>query len=98
MSVVFDRRFGFLNKALSTPVARGTIVMSKILQSVGRSLVQSAIILGIAVLLGMDTSHFTVLGIAGTFVAIFLDGNGVISVVHIAGFKISRLANTNSNS
>src|SRR5208337_786508 len=23
MSVVFDRRFGFLNKALSTPVARG---------------------------------------------------------------------------
>ena len=25
MSVVFDRRFGFLNKALSTPVARGSI-------------------------------------------------------------------------
>lgn len=77
MSVVFDRRFGFLNKALSTPVARGTIVMSKILQSVGRSLVQSAIILGIAVLLGMDTSHFTVLGIAGTFAAIFLMGMGL---------------------
>ena len=34
MSVVFDRRFGFLNKALSTPVARGSIVMGKILQSV----------------------------------------------------------------
>ncbi len=77
MSVVFDRRFGFLNKALSTPVARGAIVMGKILQSVGRSLVQSAIILVIAVVLGMDTAHFTPLGIAGTFVAIFLMGTGL---------------------
>jgi len=77
MSVVFDRRFGFLNKALSTPVARGAIVMGKVLQSVGRSLVQSAIILVIAVLLGMDTSHFTVQGIVGTFFVIFLMGIGL---------------------
>lgn len=77
MSVVFDRRFGFLNKALSTPVARGAIVMGKVLQSVGRSLVQAAIILGIAVLLGMDTTHFTVLGIVGVFSVIFLTGMGL---------------------
>ena len=77
MSVVFDRRFGFLNKALSTPVARGSIVMGKVLQSVGRSLVQSAIIIVIAVLLGMDTTYFTVLGIAGSFIVIFLMGIGL---------------------
>ena len=77
MSVVFDRRFGFLNKALSTPVARGSIVMGKVLQSVGRSLVQSAIILVIAVLLGMDITHFTALGIAGAFTVIFLMGIGL---------------------
>jgi len=77
MSVVFDRRFGFLNKALSTPVARGSIVMGKILQSVGRSLVQAAIVLIIAVALGMDASHFTVLGVAGAFLAIFLMGMGL---------------------
>ena len=77
MSVVFDRRFGFLNKALSTPVARGSIVMGKILQSVGRSLVQAAIVLVIAVLLGMDTAHFSVQGIAGAFVVIFLMGMGL---------------------
>ncbi|MCW3996708.1 MAG: ABC transporter permease [Candidatus Bathyarchaeota archaeon] len=77
MSVVFDRRFGFLNKALSTPVARGAIIMSKVLQSVGRSLVQAAIILVIAVLLGMQTAHFTVQGIAGIFVVIFLMGIGL---------------------
>ena len=77
MSVVFDRRFGFMNKALSTPVARGTIVMSKILQSVGRSLTQTSIVLVIAVLLGMDTSHFSAVGIAGAFVIIFLMGIGL---------------------
>jgi len=77
MSVVFDRRFGFLNKALSTPVARGSIVMGKILQSVGRSLVQAAIILVIAILFGMDTTYFSVLGIAGTFFVIFLMGVGL---------------------
>ena len=36
MSVVFDRRFGFMNKALSTPVGRGTIVMGKVFQSVAK--------------------------------------------------------------
>jgi len=77
MSVVFDRRFGFMNKALSTPVARGSIVMGKILQSVGRSLVQAAIILVIAVLLGMEITHFSIQGVAGTFVVIFLMGIGL---------------------
>ena len=98
MSVVFDRRFGFMNKALSTPVARGTIVMSKILQSVVRSLVQSAIILVIAVLLQMDTSQFTVLGIAGAFYSHFPNGNGPIRIVYHASIKIIRLANSNGNS
>ena len=78
MSVVFDRRFGFLNKALSTPVARGSIVMGKILQSVGRSLIQAAIVLVIAVALGMDTTNFTAQGIAGAFVIIFLMGAGYL--------------------
>jgi ABC-2 type transport system permease protein len=51
--------------------------MAKILQSVGRSLVQAAIILVIAVALGMDVTHFTVLGFAGAFFAIFLMGMGL---------------------
>src|SRR6266700_708313 len=67
MSVVFDRRFGFFNKALSTPVGRGTIVSAKVLQSVGRSLVQAGIVLAIAVALGMDTAQFSVAGLLGAF-------------------------------
>jgi ABC-2 type transport system permease protein len=89
MSVVFDRRFGFLNKALSTPVARGAIVMGKVLQSVGRSLIQSAIVLVIAVILGMETSHFTVVGIAGAFVVIFLMATGLSALFTMLALRSS---------
>jgi ABC-2 type transport system permease protein len=72
MSIVWDRRFGFLSKVLSTPVARGAIPMSKVLNAVVRGLVQASIVLMIAILLGMDVSHLTLLGIMGTFFALFL--------------------------
>jgi ABC-2 type transport system permease protein len=71
-SIVWDRRFGFLGKVLSTPVARGSIIMGKVFSSVVRSLIQAAIVLVIAVLLGMDTTYFSVLGVIGTFIALFL--------------------------
>jgi len=77
MSVVWDRRFGFMNKALTTPVSRGTIVMAKIFQSVGRSLIQAAVVVVIGIAFGMDTSHFTVTGIAGAFLIVFLVGMGL---------------------
>jgi|SRR5579884_1348599 ABC-2 type transport system permease protein len=80
MSIVWDRRFGFLNKVLTTPVARGSIVMAKVLSSVGRSLVQAAIVLIIAIVLGMDTSKMTLLGVAGTFAAMFLMAIGLSSL------------------
>jgi ABC-2 type transport system permease protein len=80
MSVVFDRRFGFLNKALSTPVSRGVIVTSKVLQSGIRSLIQSVMVLVIAIALGMDFSHFTALGILGAFTLLFLMGFALSSL------------------
>lgn len=80
MSVVWDRRFGFMNKALSTPVGRGAIVTGKVLQSVIRSLIQAAIVLGIAVALGMDTTDFSVLTVAGSFVILFLMAFGLSSL------------------
>src|SRR3989475_3308083 len=89
MSVVFDRRFGFFNKALSTPVGRGTIVTAKVLQSVGRSLIQSAIVLGIAVALGMDTSQITVLGVLGSFVLLFLMAMGLSSLFVMLALRSS---------
>ena len=80
MSVVWDRRFGFMNKALSTPVGRGAIVTGKVLQSVVRSLIQAAIVLVIAVALGMDTTSFTVLTVGGSFLILFLMSFGLSSL------------------
>lgn len=80
MSVVFDRRFGFLNKALSTPIARGAVVMGKVLQSVIRSLILGGIVLLIAVIFGMDTSQMTVIGLLGSFSVMFLMAFGLSSL------------------
>jgi ABC-2 type transport system permease protein len=89
MSVVWDRRFGFMNKALSTPVGRGAIVIGKILQSVIRSLIQAAIVLVIAVALGMDTSHMTALTIAGAFTILFLMSFGLSSLFVMLALRSS---------
>ncbi|MHB1907534.1 MAG: ABC transporter permease [Nitrososphaerales archaeon] len=89
MSVVWDRRFGFMNKALSTPVGRGAIVTGKVLQSVIRSLIQAAIVLVIAIALGMDTSHLTVLTIAGAFVILFLMSFGLSSLFVMLALRSS---------
>ncbi|HYW01290.1 MAG TPA: ABC transporter permease [Candidatus Acidoferrum sp.] len=72
MSIVWDRRLGFLNKLLSTPLSRGVIPMAKVLSSVIRGLTQSAVVFVIAILLGLDLSHITILGVIGTFLALFL--------------------------
>jgi len=72
MSIVWDRRLGFLNKLLSTPLARSVIPMAKVFSSVIRGLTQSAVVFVIAILLGLDLSHVTVVAVLGTFFALFL--------------------------
>src|SRR4030066_2372938 len=73
MSVVWVRRLGFLNKALSTPVSRAVIILSKVLSATLRSMFQAAIILLIALPLGFAFgASFTVLNILGVFAMLFL--------------------------
>jgi len=73
MSIVWDRRLGFLNKALSTPVPRGAIIMSKVLNSVIRSLIQAGIVIVLAWLLGIQFgAYFSVVTLLGAFAAMFL--------------------------
>jgi ABC-2 type transport system permease protein len=81
MSIVWDRRLGFLNKALSTPIARGSIIMSKVLNSIIRSLIQAAIVITLAWLLGMQFSaSFTVIHLLVAFAALFLMCLGLSSL------------------
>ncbi len=48
ISVVFDRRLGFMSKVLSTPVSRSVIIISKVLSASIRSMFQAAIVTIIA--------------------------------------------------
>jgi ABC-2 type transport system permease protein len=89
MSVVWDKRFGFMNKAMSTPVGRGAIVTAKVFQSVIRSLIQAAIVLVIAVALGMDTTNFSLLTIGGSFAILFLMSFGLSSLFVMLALRSS---------
>jgi ABC-2 type transport system permease protein len=80
MSIVWDRRFGFLDKLLTTPIPRASIVIGKILNGVVRSLAQALIVLVIAVLLSMNTAYFSVGGILIAFGALFLLAFGMSSL------------------
>ena len=86
MSIVWDRRFGFLDKLLSTPISRGSIVLAKINSTI-RSLVQAAIVLLVAILLGMSLSHLTISGVLLTFLALFLLSFGMSSLFVMLAFK-----------
>jgi ABC-2 type transport system permease protein len=92
MSIVWDRRLGILNKVLSTPVARGNIVLSKVFSSVVRSLIQAAIVLVVAILFGMDVSHLSVIGVLGAFFGLFLLTLGFSSI-----FLMLALRSTDQN-
>ena len=81
MSVVWDRRLGFLNKVLSTPVSRAVIIVSKVLSATLRSMFQASIILVIAVPLGFQVGEaFTPLNILGVFAFLFLICMGLSSL------------------
>jgi len=91
MSIVWDRRLGFLNKVLSTPVARASIVLSKVLSATIRSLAQAGIVLVFAFALGLKTGPtFTPINILGVFAAIFLICVGLSSVFLLIGIRSTR--------
>jgi ABC-2 type transport system permease protein len=94
MSIVWDRRLGFLNKALSTPVPRGAIIMSKVLNSVIRSLIQAAIVVVLAWLLGIQFSaSFTAsygLNLLIAFAALFLMCLGLSSLFLAIAIRSTR--------
>ncbi len=82
VTLVFERRGGFLSKVITTPVERSVIVTSKVLSGVVKSLVQAAILLVMGVLLGMQLSHISFLGLAETFVRSFASRCRAVIVLH----------------
>jgi ABC-2 type transport system permease protein len=92
MSVVWDRRLGFLNKVLSTPVSRAVIILSKVFSAALRSMFQAGIILLIAIPLGFQVGlAFTPLSILGVFAFLFLICVGLSSLFIAINIRSTRI-------
>jgi ABC-2 type transport system permease protein len=92
MSVVWDRRLGFMNKVLSTPVSRSVIITSKVISASLRSVFQAAIVTVIAYLLGLQLgANFTVFSVFGVFAIVFLIGFGLSSMFTAITLRTTRM-------
>jgi ABC-2 type transport system permease protein len=92
MSVVWDRRLGFLNKAMSTPVSRAVIIFSKVLSATLRSMFQAGIIILIAVAFGLQFgTSFTPLNLLGVFAIMFLICVGLSSAFIAITIRSTRI-------
>lgn len=92
MSVVWDRRLGFLNKALSTPVSRGVIIFAKVLSATLRSMFQTGIIILIAIAFGLQFgASFNPLYVLGVFAIVFLVCVGLSSMFIAITIRSTRM-------
>jgi len=92
MSIVWDRRLGFLNKVISTPVSRAAIIFAKILNATFRAMFQSTVILALAYILGLKlSSTFTWINIVGVYAAIFLLSVGLSSIFLAFSIRSTRM-------
>jgi ABC-2 type transport system permease protein len=92
MSIVWDRRLGFLDKVVSTPVPRAAIIFAKVLNATLRAIFQATVILALAYLLGLKlSSTFTLLNMLGVYAAIFLLGVGLSSVFIAFSLRSTRM-------
>jgi ABC-type Na+ efflux pump, permease component len=92
MSVVWDKRLGFMNKLLSTPVSRSAIILSKVLSASIRSMFQAAIVMLIAFGLGLVTgTNFAWYSIFGVFAIVFLLSFGLSSLFTALTLRSTRM-------
>jgi ABC-2 type transport system permease protein len=92
MSVVWDRRLGFLNKALSTPVSRAAIIFSKVLSATLRSMFQAGLIILIAVAFGLQFGlGFNPVYVLGVFAIMFLICVGLSSIFIAITIRSTRI-------
>jgi ABC-2 type transport system permease protein len=87
MSFVFDRRLGYLNRFLVAPIPRFSIVLSKILSSITRALMQATALLVIALGLGLtlksDVNFFDILMLYAVIAILALSFSSIFTAVAV---------------
>jgi ABC-2 type transport system permease protein len=82
MTTLWDRRFGYFQKQLATPVARYSLALGKVIAISFISGIQASIILAMSLLLGVHVGTGILGGIAIIFIAMLLAvGFAGISVI-----------------
>jgi ABC-2 type transport system permease protein len=92
-SLVWDRRFGFLNKLLASPIPRSSIFFSRVLASVVKGLSQSVLIFFIAVLVpnGLRLSpKFNAFDFIAVFFTLFLLAIGFSSLFTAMAVRVKK--------
>ncbi|MCL2431820.1 MAG: ABC transporter permease [Nitrososphaerota archaeon] len=92
MSVVWDKRLGFMNKVLSTPVSRTAIILAKVFAASMRAIFQATIVALVAFALGLVTgTNFAWWSILGVFAIVFLLSVGLASLFTALTLRATRL-------
>jgi ABC-2 type transport system permease protein len=90
MTMVWDRRLGFLNKLLVTPIPRPIIILSKTSSAVLRALVQATIVILVATLLGIQYKpNLSILDFLSVYLALFLMALGLSSLFIMLAIRAS---------
>lgn len=82
VNTLWDRRYGFMNKALTSPISRTSIALGKMLAISLISALQSSLILGIALALGVGIADFvSIIPILFIVIAFSLGFSGISVIV-----------------
>jgi len=87
VNTLWDRRYGFMNKALTAPVSRSSIAIGKMLAISLIAAIQSSLILGIALAIGVSFPNPWMIAPIMAIVVLFSLGFSGISVVIAATAK-----------
>src|SRR3989304_3178228 len=88
VNTLWDRRYGFMNKALTSPISRSSIALGKMLAISLVSALQASLILGIALAIGVNFVNPLMFIPIMLIVILFSLGFSGISVVVAANAKI----------
>ncbi|MGI0003658.1 MAG: ABC transporter permease [Candidatus Nitrosotenuis sp.] len=87
VNTLWDRKYGFMNKALTSPISRSSIALGKMLAISLISALQSSLIIGIAIIIGVPFPNLLVIAPIMAIVILFSLGFSGISVVVAATAK-----------
>lgn len=87
VNTLWDRRYGFMNKALTSPISRSSVALGKMLAISLISALQSSLILGIALAIGVSFPNPWVIAPIMAIVILFSLGFSGISVTVAATAK-----------